>query len=129
LKQEIAVGLNKETADLLRDMASKLGTTAEHLWGVLVKQAPIAGASMLSWGIPIIGGWILWGIWNSRIPRFIHENHEGQRYAEDDSIWVPFVIFSILLGFLTFAWLFQLPTIASCFFNPEYWALKQIWKG
>lgn len=29
---------------LIEDMAAKLGVTAEHLWGVLVKQAPISGA-------------------------------------------------------------------------------------
>lgn len=29
---------------MIEALAAKLGTTAEHLWGVLVRQAPITGA-------------------------------------------------------------------------------------
>ena len=34
--------MNEATAKLIEELAAKLGTTAEHLWGVLVRQAPIS---------------------------------------------------------------------------------------
>ena len=35
--------MNDQTLELIRDLAEKLGTTTEHLWGVLVTQAYISG--------------------------------------------------------------------------------------
>jgi len=34
--------LEKELVPLLEKLSEKLGTTAEHLWQILIKQAPIA---------------------------------------------------------------------------------------
>ena len=35
--------MNDQTLELIRDLAEKLGTTTEHLWGVLMTQAFISG--------------------------------------------------------------------------------------
>ena len=35
--------MNENTARLLDNLATKLGTTSEYLWSVLLKQAPISG--------------------------------------------------------------------------------------
>ncbi len=35
--------MDEQIEKLLRELAEKLGTTAEHLWGVLMRQAPISG--------------------------------------------------------------------------------------
>lgn len=40
--------MNQATIDALRALADKLGTTSEHLWGVLVRQAPISSATNLT---------------------------------------------------------------------------------
>lgn len=37
--------MNKNTEQLIRELSDKLGTTAEHLWGVLMKQAFISGVT------------------------------------------------------------------------------------
>ena len=36
--------MDEKFQKLIEALAAKLGTTAEHLWGVLVRQAPISGA-------------------------------------------------------------------------------------
>lgn len=35
--------MNEKVLEALQALAIKLGTTADHLWGVLIKQAPIDG--------------------------------------------------------------------------------------
>lgn len=35
--------MNDNTRQLLEQLAVKLGTTVEHLWGVLIRQAPVSG--------------------------------------------------------------------------------------
>jgi len=35
--------MNDQTTKLLTDLSNKLGTTAEYLWGVLVRQAYVDG--------------------------------------------------------------------------------------
>lgn len=40
--------MDDKTLEALTTLANKLGTTAEYLWGVLIKQAPITVAIELS---------------------------------------------------------------------------------
>jgi hypothetical protein len=35
--------MDDKTFQALTNLATKLGTTAEHMWGVLLRQAPITG--------------------------------------------------------------------------------------
>ncbi|MGB4574573.1 MAG: hypothetical protein WBI79_06225, partial [Kiritimatiellia bacterium] len=53
--------MNEATAKLIEELAAKLGTTAEHLWGVLVRQAPISAtvnaALTLAWVVALVCGW------------------------------------------------------------------------
>lgn len=46
--------MDDKTLQVVTDLASKLGTTAEYLWGVLLKQAPITGSLALL----AIGAWV-----------------------------------------------------------------------
>lgn len=39
--------MNDKVLEALQTLAEKLGVTAEHLWGVLLKQAPIDGTIFL----------------------------------------------------------------------------------
>jgi hypothetical protein len=47
--------VDTKTEALIRDLAEKLGTTTEHLWGVLVHQAMIAGLVE----IIVMAAWVL----------------------------------------------------------------------
>ena len=124
--------MDEKTLQALTALAEKLGTTAEYLWGVLLKQAPIAGitylAVMVAWGIAIA----MWA-------RFVQRKTatpaatDGNRYPcaewHDEfgvglawaSVFVAGLIFAIIAGG-------SLSTVIAAIFNQEYWALKQVLK-
>jgi len=53
--------MNENTAKLIEQLAQKLGTTSEYLWGVLLKQASISATVTLLKTIAILlFGWFLW---------------------------------------------------------------------
>ena len=108
--------MNDKTEQLVRELAEKLGTTVEHLWGVLVQQAPIAAATnTLLLGIA--------GILTALVVRTaVRLWKDGE---EEAAITATFV--SGLMALASFVALCCFaPAIAAGFFNPEYWALKQI---
>ena len=39
--------MNDQTAALLQNLANKLGTTSEYLWGILLRQATLSGTTDL----------------------------------------------------------------------------------
>ncbi len=103
---------------LLKDLAAKLGTTADHLWGVLIRQAPISIVSDLLLGtlgllLALLGGLILKNILKDK-------NYDGLAFI------LPFAI--CVTGCVMFvAGYSQAATDGlTCLLNPEYWALKQI---
>lgn len=57
--------MNDATPQALTALAAKLGTTAEYLWGVLLKQATITGVIDVFWGtvlfaISVLALWIVY---------------------------------------------------------------------
>lgn len=52
--------MDEKYYELLERIATKLGTTAEHLWGVMVKQAPISGITDLISIVVLIAAAFLW---------------------------------------------------------------------
>ena len=51
-----------EMAEVVEKLAEKLGVAAEHLWGVLIRQAPISGITNILVSI----AWIVGAIWTFR---------------------------------------------------------------
>jgi hypothetical protein len=41
--------MDERTELLIRELAAKLGTTADQLWGAMTRQAPISAFISLSW--------------------------------------------------------------------------------
>jgi hypothetical protein len=118
--------MNENTEKLLRDLAEKFGTTAEHLWGVLIKQAPISAASQL-FVMAITGA--------AAAFLCVVTKRLGAKAAAEDSSDIGYfisttlaAIAAIIFTIAFFAGLDGLPLAISGFFNPEYWALKQIIK-
>ena len=106
--------MNQETLKLIESLATKLGVTSEHLWGVLLKQERIDAMFALS-GI-IIFLFVILGLlliaflnWNSK-------NLDEQKI----SLLAVGLFFSIGL-FIYSSYSFVQP-----FFNPEYEALKKL---
>ena len=118
----------EKIAEVLQQLATKLGTTVELLWAVLIKQATIEGYIALFWcGIGIL---LLISTY------FVHricakerkELSYGDSYYENSDYFLAIV--PVLMGIAGFV-------MASVFIgqafsylnNPEYWALKEILKA
>ena len=111
--------MNDQTLQLLRQLADKLGTTAEHLWAVLVKQAGIEARMDAGFAamflLLLVGSLVFTGYaW-------------VKKQEEEYSDWEIGLVVAAVFSFL---WLICFCVFASSsfteFYNPEYWALKQI---
>jgi hypothetical protein len=104
----------------LQPLAEKLGTTAQYVWGLQVKQAYVDGfvalASFMFGVMMIIGSiGILFKIFNN-----------GEKASEAEAWLTGGSLISIIVGFTICASWFS--TILNCFINPEYYALQQLIK-
>lgn len=121
--------MNKETLDLLQKLADRLGTTVDHLWSILIKQAPISGLTSLIEVVVLIII-VLWGF--SFVKKKTTEgpcDKDGSRdFADWDDegagfAWILWGLFTI--GSIVFIFN-EVSGIVCAFFNPEYWAFKQV---
>ena len=104
----------------LQPLAEKLGTTAQYVWGLQVKQAYVDGSIalvVLLFGIALITVAILW-------MKKINDNLETQRNTEMDGFGVVASVILFIAGFI-FLYI-NVPTILNCFINPEYYALQHL---
>lgn len=118
--------MNQQLEQALTDLASKLGTTAEHLWSVLVRQAPIDSAINIAvWLLFVATGIVCWRLFR----KTYQKAHIEKDYFHDELVplMVAYFIGALGAGFtvLALAGNYASTTLAG-FFNPEYWALKQI---
>jgi hypothetical protein len=115
--------MNEATAKLIEELAAKLGTTAEHLWGVLVRQAPISAtviaALTLAWVVVLVCGWRF-------AVRSMKRSNEDSILCADEVRAV--VIVALILVSIATAVTITIGSVGcvSAFANPEYWALKQV---
>lgn len=106
--------MNEQTQQLIDKLATKLGTTAEHLWGVLIKQAPISST------IDLIGIALLFAV---LLYAYKLLKRADLDYADGPlafALWWLFFLLGLIVSIIA------MPYILSGFFNPEYWALKQL---
>ncbi len=115
--------MDDKTAELIKQLADKLGTTAEHLWGVLIKQAPISTTINFVFCV----GFSLLLIW---WVRFMHKKitvkKEGEYRAEwdmDDAIF-PIIFTIFAAGILAPLLVISVKGFVTAWVNPEYWALR-----
>lgn len=106
--------MNEATTKLIEELASKLGTTTEHLWGVLIKQAPISGTC----DVAVLSAWLI-----IQILGFLWIR---TKIKEADDKIIPLIACLVA----TLVWIAAvgsgLHIIIASFINPEYWALKQL---
>ncbi len=117
--------MNESMEKLIRELSQKLGTTAEHLWGVLTRQAQVTAITdsitvIILLLVCIFGGKYLIKGW---------KYHEEDGHNEEMTLLVLstigyFIIFIIAI-LCTIEGISSIPT---AIMNPEYWALKQIVK-
>lgn len=98
------------------ELLARLGTTVEHLWGVLLRQAPIHGAFSIVFDV--VACVALYYAWRTL--------YKWDGYVEDKDIL--YALLGCVTAFVCVYVFYNLPMIAAAFFNPEYWALKQVLK-
>lgn len=115
--------MNETTATLIETMAAKLGTTAEYLWGVLVKQAPISSACA-------IASIAFWAVAMALLYRWIRVNTKKDENGDarwcDEACAFAWALWAIVLGVMILRAGVCMTNITTGFLNPEYWALKQL---
>ena len=116
--------MDDKTAEIINKLAEKLGTTAEHLWSVLIRQAPWSSAIdllVLMFYIGVAG--ILYYLAYRSFRKFKEDSEEGWILAG-----AIVALFAIIMSTVVCACVNEMSVILSGFFNPEYWALKQLVK-
>jgi len=117
--------MNDQTTKLLEQLAQKLGTTAEYLWGVLIKQAFVSAVTdLIYFIIVLIAGFGLF-----KLHKFLAKSNEnGDCIYEDwEEVSIPpMILFAIIWAILFIACFFSIGNIINGFLNPEYWALSEI---
>lgn len=121
--------MNDKTLELLTRLADKFGTTVEHLWGTLVKQAGISAVTELVVAFAMVAAWA----WLFRFVRgkttMPQKTAEGRypapEWDEEGALLAWFVTaFALLL--VAIQVYSAITTVTTALFNPEYWALKQL---
>ena len=118
--------MNDQTTKLIEQLAQKLGTTAEYLWTVLLKQAPISALTDLFYlVITTIIGIGLYKLHKYFCKDGIGE-YDNSLYDDNDYVAPVMIALTIIWGICIIACFFSIGNIINGFVNPEYWALKQI---
>ena len=123
--------MDEKTLHALTTLAQKLGTTAEYLWGVLLRQAPITGVVDLliavAWVIAV-SLWFRFVMRKTNASNKTESNQNPRAEWRDEAAgfaWFSAIIFAVIASL---AVTFSLPSIVSALLNHEYWALRQILK-
>jgi hypothetical protein len=101
---------------LLTQLATKLGTTVEFLWAVLLKQAFVSGIKSI---IAIV---LMWSITISLVVFLVKKKFENESPEA-----ILGAIFASILGLVSILLLLlEGGSAITALFNPEYWALNHI---
>jgi len=113
----------EQIAPVLEKMAEKLGVTCEYLWSVLLKQAPLSGITdIIQYMVLGIVTWIF-------VKFCIKVHHKIQESDWDEIAYLLLAFIGIFIAIYWTIIFFHFPETIWAFFNPEYWALKQILKS
>jgi hypothetical protein len=114
--------MNDQTTKLIESLAAKLGTTADYLWAVLLKQAPVdATLTLIQILIVIAAGVTLYKA-HMHLSNDKNDNSYYQREAYGPLMGVLFIGWMFFAG----AAFFAIPNVINGYFNPEFWALDYV---
>ena len=110
---------NEELIKRLDLLATKMNTTGEHLWEILVKQGTIEGYKSIA-SVAIMA--IMFFAIKALLPKII------KTFKDDNpDVGVPLIAVGIVL-ILVFAMSLSELSDLQYFFNPEYFALTEVLK-
>lgn len=123
--------MNEATEKLIRELAEKLGTTADHLWGVLCRQAIISGVTNLI----VLGVWFFIIVWGYKIvarktkcPPKTETNPYPVSEWNGEGVACAWLVWGFLAGVSILIAGLSLEYVVGSLLNPEYWALNKIVK-
>lgn len=112
-------------AKILTTLADKFGTTVDHLYAIMIKQALIDGIECILAIVIFAIAFTISAIRLNKIVKESNANKARQGWEWDDSPCLAFI--TVFLGVLfTVFLIFGGLNAINAFFNPEYYALKEI---
>lgn len=115
--------MNENLQNALATLAEKFGTTVEHLWGVMLRQATISGILSAIVIVMMLG--IIYGYYRA-FKWYTHTN----KYDDIYEIATP--VLAIIGVALTIGspilFILEAENMLTALLNPEYWALHQLLK-
>lgn len=114
--------MNEETVKLIDKLASKLGTTSEYLWIVLLKQAPIDAVYHII--VIIVNLLAIYAIY--RIHKYLLNENNKFNYEDYEAAWALTILLSVVAVFMFLVNMVNVHHIINGFFNPEFWAMNYI---
>jgi hypothetical protein len=120
--------VDDKTLQALTVLANKLGTTSEFLWGVLVKQAPIAGWTNLGLIVFWVGITGLWCVFvaGKTAPVDKKDGYGPSAEWESDGAGLAWASVWVAIGSVCWGASVLFDETVSAFLNPEFWALHQL---
>jgi|ERR1043165_8568521 hypothetical protein len=108
--------MDNKTAEVIQAIAAKLGTTAEYLWSVLIRQAFVTGVtSSLVVIMAVIGMVVLKKLWS--------KNPYDPDEFDVFPVRIPIGIAMLVCCGLIFGYSQE---AINAFLNPEFWALDYV---
>ena len=117
--------MNENVTKLLETLAQKLGTTSEYLWRALLKQAPIAATTtLIQITLIMLFGWSLYKIHKRLMKK--DANGDTLYYDHEELAVIPMVMGAFIFGIMFICAFCSIDDVINGYFNPEYWALRDI---
>ncbi len=101
----------------LQQAADQLGTTAQYLWQLQVRQAYVVGAIDLMWHVIWLIAVAVWMTIGFKVINKIN--------SEDDVLQICYWLFGTFAATAIFVIIPSFKEMFTIFFNPDYYALNQ----
>jgi uncharacterized protein involved in cysteine biosynthesis len=112
--------MNPEIENILSTLATKLQTTTEHLWDVLVVQARIEALT----SFVIMCLWAAITITTFKVVK--KKSSQLRENMDEELAYLIWVLWLLYAGFVAMYVSSSITNVVAALFNPEYWALKEI---
>jgi hypothetical protein len=114
--------MNDQTAKLIEQLATKLGTTSEYLWGILLMQAPVNATVILVQLVLLT----IAGIGLFKAHRHLSDDDNKVSYDRQFGVEIGMGIITLVYIILLIIGFCHISQMINGFFNPEFWAVDYI---
>lgn len=117
--------MDSNTQQLLQQLANKMGTTVQYLWSVLIKQARVSAITdLITLSITILLAYAIFRI-HLKLS-FTKGTSSHCKYDDNEAYGIIMLVGTITIAAMLLIHLCFMGDTINGFFNPEYWALKEI---